>query len=170
MIMTTYFEKLKDPRWQKKRLEVLASKDFRCEVCHDASKTLHVHHKQYFKRREPWEYEAKQLSVVCETCHKEGHHHEDPLLLACSYVPVDGPMAREYVASLVAGFCNQGLDSGHADADPVLYAFGKLTSAISCWSQHMLSDDERKRICELSELDPIGLASCLKAYLDSKTS
>ena len=31
----TYSDKLKSPKWQKKRLEILSLKDFKCEVCNN---------------------------------------------------------------------------------------------------------------------------------------
>jgi hypothetical protein len=39
----SYADLLKDPRWQKKRLEVLESNGWACEACGSATKTLHVH-------------------------------------------------------------------------------------------------------------------------------
>lgn len=75
-------------------------------MCGDAQSTLHVHHKQYIKGREPWEYEAEQLSTVCEECHSEGHDREDVLHLVTSYLPLDGPHSRAAIASLIAGYCN----------------------------------------------------------------
>lgn len=48
----TYLEKLKDPRWQRKRLEALNAAGFGCSVCGDAESPLHVHHRAYFKGRE----------------------------------------------------------------------------------------------------------------------
>lgn len=98
----SYFEKLKDPRWQKKRLEKLNSTDFSCECCFDSESTLHVHHKEYFKGREPWEYELKQLAVLCEQCH-ENTHESDALKTVCSFLPVDGPLSRDEIAMIVAG-------------------------------------------------------------------
>jgi methionyl-tRNA synthetase len=59
--MSAYWEKLKDPRWQKLRLEAMQKADFHCERCGDGESTLNVHHKEYFKGREPWEYKPKQL-------------------------------------------------------------------------------------------------------------
>lgn len=100
----TYLEKLKDPRWQRKRLEVLDRAEFRCEVCMDSEATLHVHHKAYFKGREPWEYDADQLSAICENCHAEHHDTEEPYVLAGSYLPVDGPGSRGDAAALALGF------------------------------------------------------------------
>lgn len=65
----TYSEKLKDPRWQKKRLEVLNRDNFMCTQCCDSRKTLHVHHLKY--NGNPWDVEIKYLKTLCEDCHKE---------------------------------------------------------------------------------------------------
>jgi hypothetical protein len=65
----SYFEKLKDPRWQKRRLEVLDQNGWACEDCGETSKTLHVHHGYYESGKEPWEYDDLSLHVVCEDCH-----------------------------------------------------------------------------------------------------
>lgn len=65
-----YFEKLKDPRWQKKRLEILKREDFTCEVCKSKERTLHVHHKIYVYGRDPWDYVDTNFSVLCDTCHE----------------------------------------------------------------------------------------------------
>jgi hypothetical protein len=67
----TYSEKLKDPRWQKKRLEVLEENEWRCEVCFDDAQTLHVHHDKYIG--EPWETPNEYLFVLCEECHSFIH-------------------------------------------------------------------------------------------------
>jgi len=42
--MDTYRRKLADPRWQKKRLEILERDGFECNSCGDSSTELHVHH------------------------------------------------------------------------------------------------------------------------------
>jgi hypothetical protein len=69
--MKTYSEKLKDPRWQKRRLEILSKNEFACEVCGDDEETLHVHHIIYHHKRDPWNYEDNELQCLCEQCHKE---------------------------------------------------------------------------------------------------
>lgn len=66
--MRTYAEKLKDPRWQRKRLEVFERAKFKCEDCGRSDKTLHAHHCFYVSRRNPWEYNLG-LICVCESCH-----------------------------------------------------------------------------------------------------
>lgn len=100
---TPYFKKLLDPRWQKKRLEVLEAAEWRCESCMDESSTLHVHHKQYFKGREPWEYETAQLAVLCAECHENSHADVDPLQWVSSFAPVSGPLDRFDASWLLAG-------------------------------------------------------------------
>lgn len=65
----SYSEKLRDPRWQKKRLEIMQRDDFACRLCGDKKSTLHIHHKEYRVGHEPWEYEEENLVTYCETCH-----------------------------------------------------------------------------------------------------
>ncbi len=67
----TYTEKLKDPRWQKKRLEVLERDNFTCRACGETEKTLHVHHLAYSK--EPWDVNMDDLLTLCEYCHNVAH-------------------------------------------------------------------------------------------------
>ena len=106
MAKKTYYEKLKDPQWQKKRLEVMQANDFCCEVCGDNEATLNVHHKEYFKGHEPWEYEVNQLACLCESCHESQHDEFDLLKWVCSYALLDGPLNREELAFLLAGYMN----------------------------------------------------------------
>lgn len=63
-----YSEKLKDPRWQKKRLEVLQRDDFRCLLCGDPDSSLHVHHQKYVGDN-PWNAPTMFLRTYCEHCH-----------------------------------------------------------------------------------------------------
>lgn len=66
----TYSEKLRDPRWQKKRLEILERDGWACQMCYDDTTCLHVHHKRYIKGREPWDCCDSMLVALCENCHK----------------------------------------------------------------------------------------------------
>lgn len=75
----TYFEQLKHPKWQRKRLEVLEIAGFECEDCGSNEKTLHVHHRQYFKGRMAWEYGNEELAVLCDECHEMAHSVDDRL-------------------------------------------------------------------------------------------
>lgn len=66
----TYAEKLRDPRWQKKRLEVMERDKFCCRRCYDRDSTLNVHHFAYRRGLAPWEYRNNELVTLCEDCHK----------------------------------------------------------------------------------------------------
>lgn len=66
-----YSDKLKDPRWQKKRLEILNRDGFACLACDDEKSTLHVHHCYYVSKREPWDYPNESLLTFCAKCHKD---------------------------------------------------------------------------------------------------
>jgi hypothetical protein len=65
----TYAEKLRDPRWQKKRLEILNLDNWTCRICGDTETTLHVHHLLYIRGREPWNYVDEVFMTLCEDCH-----------------------------------------------------------------------------------------------------
>lgn len=72
--MPTYKEKLPDPRWQRKRLEVMDRDNFSCVRCFASDKSLQVHHKKYIKGREPWEYDHSELETLCYRCHEKEHN------------------------------------------------------------------------------------------------
>jgi len=72
--MSKYSELLKDPRWQRKRLEVLESDNFTCQWCGERTKTLHVHHFVY--RGLPWEIDPGDVATICEDCHWLEHRKE----------------------------------------------------------------------------------------------
>ena len=60
--MSTYSDKLKSPKWQKKRLEILQRDNFTCFNCGDTERTLHVHHESYIKGKEPWDYTKEEYN------------------------------------------------------------------------------------------------------------
>lgn len=64
-----YKQRLKRPKWQKKRLEMLEKHNWRCDICDDTETCLHLHHKKYEYGRLPWEYQDGNFSVLCERCH-----------------------------------------------------------------------------------------------------
>ena len=129
----SYSEQLRDPRWQKKRLEVLNASGWKCSLCGTSTETLHVHHKIYLTGRDPWEYEAGQLAVLCESCHDEVHEFRgnDGLLRAASFAEMDGPGSMDECTLLLAGFL--GLP-GYENVHPgmrAMYEIGRFASALS---------------------------------------
>lgn len=71
--MPTYSEKLRDPRWQRKRLEIMQRDGFACVKCGNDRKTLNVHHTSYLAGRAPWDYPDSYLETQCEDCHAAEH-------------------------------------------------------------------------------------------------
>ncbi len=68
-----YAAKRFDPRWQKKRLEIMQRDEFKCTECNDEKSTLNVHHRYYVKNRDVWDYPAFSLVTLCEGCHSTAH-------------------------------------------------------------------------------------------------
>jgi hypothetical protein len=64
----TYWEKLQDPKWQRKRLEIFQRSQFKCEWCGSEKYSLQVHHGFY--SGDPWEAGDDVLYCLCEHCHK----------------------------------------------------------------------------------------------------
>ncbi len=66
-----YSKKLRDPRWQKKRLKTFERDEWTCQMCGAEDKTLHAHHKYYVIGREPWDCDDYSLITLCKDCHKD---------------------------------------------------------------------------------------------------
>ena len=65
----TYAEKLRSPRWQKKRLEILERDHWACVCCGSTDKNLQVHHAVY-RKIDPWDYPNHLLQTLCFDCHE----------------------------------------------------------------------------------------------------
>ena len=76
MAEQSYSEKLRDPRWQKKRLEILEAARWKCEDCGTETDELQIHHCYYKKGAEPWEYTANTLMALCRLCHENRQEEE----------------------------------------------------------------------------------------------
>ncbi|SRR6266403_2045854 len=82
--MSEWAQQYRDPRWQRRRLEIMGRADFRCEYCNAGNDTLNVHHKLYRKGAAPWEYTDEELVCICECCHEEEHELWHDLKFICS--------------------------------------------------------------------------------------
>lgn len=71
----SYWEKLQDPRWQKKRLEIFERDKFACRDCGETSERLEIHHEYYISKREPWDYPDEAFKTLCSTCHRSTTFH-----------------------------------------------------------------------------------------------
>ena len=106
----SYAEKLQDPQWQAKRLEILSRDQFNCQNCgwkpfpKSDAKGLEVHHHWYESGKEPWEYPNEALITLCFRCH-EGEtllrsEMEHDLLFALKRAGYLGPDLRALAKSL----------------------------------------------------------------------
>ena len=72
-----FADQYRDPRWQKKRLEILSRDGFKCCLCGRDDTQLHVHHTSYEKGRMIWEYPNGYYRTLCDPCHKKLHALKD---------------------------------------------------------------------------------------------
>lgn len=134
---TEYWELLRDPRWQRRRLEIMNRDEFSCKQCHDNESTLNVHHKHYIKGRAPWEYEDHELVTLCEPCHEQIGEQEAARKEIFAKLRVDGPYCIHEALALVAGWasnnCGHNL-SHHQDLSPYNFVLGEVTDLIDVFS------------------------------------
>jgi hypothetical protein len=71
-----YQRLLRDPRWQKRRLEVLNMAEWKCEDCGDGKESLEIHHCAYRADTDPWEYGDNLLMCLCMRCHRKRQESE----------------------------------------------------------------------------------------------
>lgn len=104
-----YAKKLMDPRWQKKRLQVLERDSWTCQLCADDARTLHVHHLWYQRGKDPWEYPMSALLTLCSECHEEeGNSLREQESALCDAMKRCGAMSSDFnevMYSFVAGRC-----------------------------------------------------------------
>jgi hypothetical protein len=67
---SAYSKKLRDPRWQKKRLDILNRDNFACVLCEATTEELQVHHENYRRGADPWDYDDAELHTLCKSCHE----------------------------------------------------------------------------------------------------
>ena len=115
--MKTYSEKLRDPRWQKLRLEIMSRDEFKCRLCRKEDKTLNVHHSYYAKGANPWDYPNEFLVTVCEKCHQLIEYRRELILKAT---------ANPHVQIAVLKFCH----ATKSDVFPFPKAAGRMVKSV----------------------------------------
>lgn len=68
-----YKEQLNDIRWKFFRDFVFVVRGKKCEVC-GSTKHLQIHHLHYNKNCFAWEYNVKEVIVLCDQCHRKVHN------------------------------------------------------------------------------------------------
>lgn len=112
----TYAEKLKDPRWQKRRLEVLEAAGWKCQACKATDKTLHVHHNFYRTRTHPWDYPNHAFLALCEQCHQSAECQRQELLQCIENI-YESKSSADFVGAVI-GFLKAAYMDYCLDDDP----------------------------------------------------
>lgn len=68
----SYDEQISSPHWLAFSKKMLAKFDA-CQCCHRSDIRRQVHHLFYDWERKLWEYDEKEVVVLCELCHRELH-------------------------------------------------------------------------------------------------
>lgn len=68
-----YNRLLEDKRWKEFRLKVLSERGNKCECC-GGTDVLQIHHTFYIRGKMPWEYDIKDMRVLCKKCHQRIHN------------------------------------------------------------------------------------------------
>jgi len=130
---TSYGELLKDPRWQRRRLEILERDNWTCQACTSTDKTLHVHHKFYLSGKTPWEYENDNLVTLCLDCHEQATNSMALLRVGLARLgPEHHEQLRGYVDALVSYATGSKLElqSPRSSEDPVFRYLNGVSDAM----------------------------------------
>lgn len=139
----SYSQKLLDPRWQRKRLEVLSRDGFKCVKCKNGKRTLHVHHLSY--KGNPWEVAMSQLETLCSLCHKNEHKKPVKKKVKQSYpykpfIKKPNPTLR-YIPAIMVLFYNENSRFGVIDPE--------LRTA--CWHYRLAKQSESENLTEATK-------------------
>lgn len=110
---SNYSEQVKSPLWQKKRLEVLNLRGFKCEICGNEKDQLHVHHRFYIKGRKIHEYDNDVLQVLCEKCHEREHEISKRTNIITQFISINED-------------CKENINIDLADSIVKIFANGEL--------------------------------------------
>lgn len=102
----SYAAKLRDPRWQRKRLEILQRDNWTCRHCNAKDKPLQVHHAIYL-RIDPWEYPDHLLQTLCDECHSERGPLAEKIANAVRIALMNVPTSR--MLEVATRVCNEAM-------------------------------------------------------------
>src|SRR5688500_18518793 len=118
--LSAYAKKLLDPRWQRKRLEVLEGSAWTCSWCGSKHKTLHVHHGYYRRDADPWDYDDEYFHALCHCCHEKAEFERSELYRVIGMIP-PSKVSRLFEQTVIyAGECLPGKveEWANAPSDP----------------------------------------------------
>lgn len=145
--MSDYSKKFKDPRWQKKRLEILNRDDWQCSLCNDEKETLHIHHLYYKKNKNPWDYPNDALITLCESCHSSMH---EGITTIMKFIADDPAIMRRVIGYI------KGVNGEYAcETD------GSIEELVGWADAHQISYEKSKELYDTKKVTPHKL--CLNS-------
>lgn len=108
----SYADRLRDPRWQKKRLEIFERDGFSCRDCKSTDKELQVHHCVYIPGLQPWEYPEDLTLTLCYDCHPIRQKYEIAAQCAIARLLRDEPL--ELLEKLAWRLTEQAIEESHS--------------------------------------------------------
>lgn len=130
---SSYGALLRNPKWQKARLETMQRANFACEKCGDKDSTLNVHHKNYKPGRNPWEYELSNFVCLCESCHEHIHEQKQMINNLLPYCDLD-------FSEIISGFVSDQDNSSYVGSlhprvfsDEEEIALGKIIARLNSY-------------------------------------
>ena len=73
--VSRYQTELNSDKWKQFARNMRSLKGNFCNSCRMGNKVTNVHHVFYDPDRQPWEYAADEVVILCEDCHKRLHSH-----------------------------------------------------------------------------------------------
>lgn len=127
--MSSYYELLKHPLWQKKRLEIMERDRFACIECGAKDQTLTVHHKHYKKGCKPWEYDDTILVTLCDSCHEQIENGLAALRRSAGELDIRN-------LEKVVGYCRKiAFDRGDSKKEEEASAYFRVKQKIPEWEK-----------------------------------
>jgi hypothetical protein len=158
-----YSELLRDPRWQKRRLEILNRDNFTCCKCCAGVNDgipLNVHHRYYISGRAPWDYPDWCYQTMCEQCHA-GAHVTDGFKVWEEFTGLFMPVAgMDFIFWDVINFARYMAIMAKPDGRPMLperVRISMLLAALWEWWRREMGE-ESMPMCAAKMLEPIWKA------------
>lgn len=161
----SYGDLLRDPRWQKKRLEMLDAAGWKCKTCGSGEKTLNVHHRKYRSGAKPWEYENTELDVLCEDCHAALHRLRPRLDAVLENLTSPQLMHVLGYAQTILSGQNEAMGVQHALVSIISHDQARgIVNAIEslCWEQFTRGDRGEGEIVERGLMGLVDLIDLWK--------
>ena len=144
-----YSKRLKDPRWQRKRLDVMERDNFTCRDTGATDEPLNVHHCWYAKGG-PWETPSEYMLTLTEEAHERRQQTEARAKQALGGIMASLPPAE------LEKLTNQ-LEEARYDADtqggesPVIMGIGRFNwTADEAWWSVLEPEIGRDRLREIT--------------------